>query len=357
MKNNTKGKKITIIISIIIIILEIATFSGYYYVKSQLEPRDEANKENVIVEIPAGSSISDISTILENKKVINNASIFSFYVKYNNDANLKAGNYELSPSMNTDQIVKKMQDGKTVAPEKLIVPEGYTLDQIADRIVAYQPKLKKADVLETMDNPDFIATMMDKYPETVTSDVLNKDIKHPLEGYLYPATYTFKDTNATAETIIEEMVKATDLNIAKYRDELAKQKMSVHDFLTMSSIIEKEATENVDRKKIASVFYNRLAEDMRLQTDPTVLYALGKHKSKTTYADLEVDSPYNTYRNKGLPPGPISNSGESSMEAALYPEKTDYLYFLANTKTGEVYFSKTLEEHNKLKEEHITKNN
>ncbi|MGC9339833.1 endolytic transglycosylase MltG [Listeria ivanovii] len=354
---NTKGKKITIIISVIILVLVIATFSGYYYVKSQLEPRDEASNEKVIVEIPAGSSISDISTILEDKKVINNASIFSFYVKYNNDTNLKAGNYELTPSMNTDQIVKKMQEGKIVAPEKLIIPEGYTLDQIADRIVAYQPKLKKAAVLETMDNPDFIATMMDKYPETVTSDELNKDIKHPLEGYLYPATYTFKDTNATTETIIEEMVKATDLNIAKYRDELTKQKMSVHDFLTMSSIIEKEATENVDRKKIASVFYNRLAEDMRLQTDPTVLYALGKHKSKTTYEDLEVDSPYNTYRNKGLPPGPISNSGESSMEAALYPEKTDYLYFLANTKTGEVYFSKTLEEHNKLKEEHITKNN
>ncbi|MBC1484498.1 endolytic transglycosylase MltG [Listeria immobilis] len=354
---NTKGKKITIIISIIVLILVIATFSGYYYVKSQLEPRDEASKDKMVVEIPAGSSISDISTILEDKKVINNASIFSFYVKYNNDTNLKAGNYELSPAMNTDEIVKKMQEGKTIAPEKLVIPEGYTLDQIAERIVSYQPKLKKADVIETMDNPDFIATMMDKYPETVTNDVLNKAIKHPLEGYLYPATYTFKETNATAETIIEEMVKATELNIAKYRDELTKQKMSVHHFLTMSSIIEKEATENVDRNKIASVFYNRLAKDMPLQTDPTVLYALGKHKSKTTYEDLKVDSPYNTYKNKGLPPGPISNSGSSSMEATLYPEKTDYLYFLANTKTGQVYFSKTLEEHNKLKEEHITKNN
>lgn len=109
---NTKGKKITIIISIIILILVIATFSGYFYVKSQLEPKDEASKEKITVEIPAGSSISDISTILEDKKVINNASIFSFYVKYNNDTNLKAGNYELSPAMNTDQIVKKMQEGK-----------------------------------------------------------------------------------------------------------------------------------------------------------------------------------------------------------------------------------------------------
>ncbi|EUJ51616.1 aminodeoxychorismate lyase [Listeria rocourtiae FSL F6-920] len=112
----------------------------------------------------------------------------------------------------------------------------------------------------------------------------------------------------------------------------------------------------MDRSKISSVFYNRLKEGMPLQTDPTVLYALGKHKSRTMYEDLQVDSPYNTYKYKGLPPGPISNSGKTSMEATLNPEKTDYLYFLANTKTGQVYFSKTLEEHNRLKEEHITNN-
>ncbi|MBC1399246.1 endolytic transglycosylase MltG [Listeria fleischmannii] len=354
--SKSKGKKITLIISIIILVLIIATFSGYFYVQSQLESKDAGSKKEIIVEIPSGSNVKDIGTILEDANVINSGRVFSYYVKYTNENNLKAGKYQLSPSMDTDDIVKVLKAGKTVAPEKLIIPEGYSLDQIADRIVNYQPNLKKADVLKVMDDPTFVKKMIQKYPDTLTNVVLGKDIKHPLEGYLYPATYTPKDSNATAEALIEEMIKATDLNLAPYRDELTKQKKTVHEFLTMSSIIEKEATQNVDRKKIASVFYNRLEENMRLQTDPTVLYALGKHKDRTLYSDLKVDSPYNTYRVNGLPPGPISNSGQSSMEAALYPEKTDFLYFLANTKSGKVYFSKTLEEHNRLKEEHITNN-
>ncbi len=354
--SKSKGKKMTIIISAIVLVLIIATFSGYFYIQSQLGAKDADSKAEVIVEIPSGSNVKDIGNLLEEKNVINDARVFSYYVKYTNENNLKAGKYQLSPSMDTDEIVKVLKEGDTVAPEKLVIPEGYALDQIAERIVNYQPNLKKNDVLKTMDDPSFVKEMIKKYPDTVTDAVLNKDIKHPLEGYLYPATYTFKDANASAETIIEEMIKATDTNLAPYRAELAKQQKSVHEFLTMSSLIEKEATENVDRKKIASVFYNRLDENMRLQTDPTVLYALGEHKDRTLYSDLKVDSPYNTYRVNGLPPGPIANSGQNSMEAALYPEKTDYLYFLANTKTGKVYFSKTLDEHNRLKEEHITSN-
>ncbi|WP_239254026.1 endolytic transglycosylase MltG [Listeria ilorinensis] len=349
-----KGKIITLIIAAVVLVLVVFTFSGYFYVKNQLDAKDPSSKEKIIVDIPSGSNITKIGQILEDDGVVSHGKIFSFYVKYSGDTNLQAGKYELSPSMDTQKIVDILQEGKTVAPDKLVIPEGYTLDQIADKIVEYNPKLKKKEVLKVMDDPDFIHQMMTKYPDTVTKDVLNDQIKHPLEGYLYPATYTFKDSNPSAEAIIEEMIKATDVNLAPYRDEMKKQNKSVHEVLTMSSLIEKEATENVDRKKIASVFYNRLAQDMPLQTDPTVLYALGEHKSRVTYKDLEVDSPYNTYQNKGLPPGPISNSGTSSIEAALYPEQTDYLYFLADPDTGKVYFSKTLDEHNALKEKYIT---
>jgi UPF0755 protein len=121
----------------------------------------------------------------------------------------------------------------------------------------------------------------------------------------------------------------------------------------MASLVEEEATDQTDRKKIASVFYNRLEKGMRLQTDPTVLYSLGSHKDRVLYKDLEVDSPYNTYKVKGLTPGPIASAGKESIEAALSPEQTDYVYFLA-TESGEVIFTKTLEEHNKEKEKHIT---
>jgi UPF0755 protein len=121
----------------------------------------------------------------------------------------------------------------------------------------------------------------------------------------------------------------------------------------MASLIEEEATGQVDRHKISSVFYNRIKKGMPLQTDPTVLYAEGKHKDRVVYKDLDVISPYNTYKNTGLPPGPISNTGKTSIEAALNPAKTDYFYFLA-TSTGEVIFTKTLEEHNREKDKHIS---
>ncbi|MBC1371054.1 endolytic transglycosylase MltG [Listeria booriae] len=351
----SKSKMITLIISSIALILVALTVGGYFYVDSQLQAVNAKSNESIIVDIPKGSKVSEIGDILEENQVIHSSMIFTYYVKYKNEVNLKAGKYKLSPSMSVEQVIAELKKGQVVAPSKLVIPEGYSLDQIADRMVTYQPTLKKEDVLKVMDDKAFVKELIAAYPDTLSNAVLAPNVKHPLEGYLYPATYEF-DSKQDAKAMITQMVKATDTNIAQFKPELTKQKMSVHTFLTMSSLIEKEATANVDRKKISSVFYNRIKAQMPLQTDPTVLYALGKHKSRTLYKDLEVDSPYNTYKNKGLPPGPISNSGQTSMEAALAPEKTDYLYFLANTKTGQVYFSKTLEEHNKLKQEHITNN-
>jgi UPF0755 protein len=141
--------------------------------------------------------------------------------------------------------------------------------------------------------------------------------------------------------------------LAQYQSSMAEREYTAHELLTLSSLIEEEATEKADRGKISSVFYNRMEEGMPLQTDPTVLYALGKHKSRTVYKDLKVDSPYNTYKVKGLPPGPIANAGTSSIEAALQPEDTNYYYFLASS-SGSVYYSETLDEHNEKKAKYIT---
>lgn len=355
MEKKTSKIITVVIVSVVVLLLFIAGIS-YFYVKSELDAKSPNNHKKVTVEIPKGVSSKQIANLLEKKKIINSARVFSFYVKFNNN-NLKAGNYSLSASMSVDQIVKKIQSGKTVPPEKLVIPEGYTITQIASKITVFEPKLSKKEVLSAMDDKAFIKEMIAKYPNLLSKKILHKSIIHPLEGYLYPATYEFKAEHPTAKQIIEEMINATSIKVASYSAELKKQKKSVHEFLTMSSIIEKEAAQDTDRAKIASVFYNRIKAGMPLQTDPTVLYALGKHKTKTYYKDLKVKSPYNTYTNKGLPPGPISNSGVSSMEAALHPAKTDYLYFLANTKTHKVYFSKTLSEHNALKEKHISKGN
>ena len=171
-----------------------------------------------------------------------------------------------------------------------------------------------------------------------------------MEGYLFPATYPFYEEKPDVETVVDEMIQATVSNVSTYLNYLEEKEKTVHWLLTFASLLEKEATQKSDRATIASVFYNRLQpknksqEVMPLQTDPTVAYAHGKHLSVTSYADLEIDDPYNTYKYRGLPPGPIANAGKSSIDAVIDPENTDYLYFLAD-KTGENHFAKSYEEH------------
>lgn len=207
--------------------------------------------------------------------------------------------------------------------------------------------------MNQLTNQQFIKQMQKKYPNTITDDIFNRRIKYALEGYLYPATYSFYEESPPLSEIIETMIKKTDEMLVPYRNKMKELSLSTHQFLTLASLVEEEATEKADREKIASVFYNRLEKNMPLQTDPTVLYSLGKHKERVYYKDLEVNSPYNTYKHKGLPPGPIANAGKQSLDAVANPADTNYFYFLA-TKEGEVIFTKTLDEHNKEKAKHIT---
>ncbi len=325
----------------------------YYFVKSALQPVDKNDRTPIHVSIPIGSSLSVIADQLEKKGLVKNAEVFKYYVKYKEADAFQAGEYSFHRAMTIDEMMKILKTGKVITGEvQLVIPEGYQLSQIA-AMISKETGRSQTEVLKVMNDPAFIKQMIQKYPELLTKEILADKIKYPLEGYLYPATYHYGDKKKPVKEIVEDMIEKTDGVLVQYRTSMAAKKMSAHQLLTMSSLIEKEATEKADRRKISSVFYNRLAQNMPLQTDPTVLYALGKHKSRVYYKDLKVESPYNTYKVKGLTPGPISNSGVSSIEAALNPEQTDYLYFLASP-AGDVYYSKTLEEHNQLKEKYIT---
>ncbi|WP_445490251.1 endolytic transglycosylase MltG [Niallia sp. 03133] len=340
-------------IAIIILIVIIGT-SGYFYIKSALKPVDPGSKKEIIVDIPIGSSVSSIAQSLEDKGLVKNARVFKYYVKFKNESDFMAGKYHMNPSMTFNQIIDSLKTGKIMQKPvfSLTIPEGKQLDEIA-ALIAKKTNQKDKDIIKQLNDESFIQLLMKKYPNLLTTEILAKNVKHPLEGYLFPATYSFYKKDPSLEDIVAVMLDKTENVVMEYQSDLERDELTVHQFLTMSSLIEKEATQKADRGRIASVFFNRIKEGMPLQTDPTVLYAQGKHKEKVTYKDLEVNSPYNTYKNKGMPPGPIANSGIMSMEAALYPEETDYLYFLAS-KEGKVYFAKTLAEHNKLKEKYIT---
>ncbi len=342
-----------IFLSLIIIIGGTAV-GGYLYVKSALKPVDPDNSKPVKVEIPIGSGVTSIGNILEENGIVKNATVFKYYVKFNNESGFQAGSYDLTPSMTLNEIVNSLKTGKVMrkAEFKITLPEGLQLDKITE-IIADKSPYEKDEIEKKLKDKKWIEQLKKEYPNLVTDEVFNKDIKRPLEGYLYPATYSFYEKKPSLEKILNKMIAQTDEVLAQYQDSMADREYTAHELLTMSSLIEEEATEKADRGKISSVFYNRIEEGMPLQTDPTVLYALGEHKSRTVYKDLEVDSPYNTYKVKGLPPGPIANAGLSSIEAALQPEDTNYYYFLASSN-GSVYYSETLEEHNEKKAKYIT---
>ncbi|WP_428909214.1 endolytic transglycosylase MltG [Niallia sp. Krafla_26] len=349
-------RKIVAIISIsIFTIAAVVIISGYFYISSALKPVDPNSKEEIVVKVPIGSGVTSISKILEESGIIKDAHVFKYYVKFKNESSgFMAGDYVLNPSMTLDQIISSLKTGKVMqeAAVKLTIPEGTQLKEIAE-IIAGNTNNTATDVMEKLNDHEFIDSLMKQYPDLLSEEIYDASVKYPLEGYLFPATYSFSEENPSIEEMTTAMLDKTQSVIENYKIQLEEKKMTVHELLTMASLIEEEATEQVDRDQISSVFYNRLDAAMPLQTDPTVLYAKEKHQEKVYYKDLEIDDPYNTYKYPGLTPGPIANAGVSSIEAALSPAETKYMYFLASPD-GQVYFSTTLEEHNEKKAEYIT---
>ncbi|WP_313466732.1 endolytic transglycosylase MltG [Carnobacterium sp.] len=349
------NKIVLSIITILFLLLVVLGIVGYHYVTTSLEPLNASSKEEIQVEIPSGASSADISRILEKDKVIKSASVFSFYIKLNNETDFQAGYYLFSPSMTLDEIIHSLQEGGSPVAfdgTKILVQEGVTVEQIADSIEK-STDFSAAEFLKIVQDPKFLADLQTKYPELLSNAIDAKDTRYVLEGYLFPATYDFTEEMSLKE-VVENMVKKTDEVMQDHYTAIKEKHLTVHEVMTLASLIEREGNTYEDRTKIASVFFNRIDAEMPLQSDISVLYALNKHKEVVTYKDLEVDSPYNLYKNTGYGPGPFDSPSQDSIKAVLNPAETNYLYFLADTKTGKVYFSRTYTEHQELIEEYIT---
>ena len=333
------------IVLVVLIVGGIAAYTGYKYVKSALQPVDKNSEEVVNVKVEIGSNLDTISELLEKNGIIKDARIFKYYAKFNNESDFQAGDYGLTKSMTMDELIESLKSGKVYREPifTMTIPEGRTLDEIAER-VEEKTSYTADEFMKLVTSPEFIDQMIGKYPNILTDEIKGKDLRYALEGYLFPATYSYYEENPSLESIVDQMLNATANTLTPYTEHLAEQKKSVHWLLTFASLLEEEATANTDRATIASIFNNRLEKKMPLQTDPTVLYALGEHKDRVLYDDLEVEHPYNTYKIQGLPPGPIANAGTASIEAVLNAPKTDYFYFLAD-KEGVNHFAKNYDEH------------
>lgn len=293
------------------------------------QPAGAVPKE-VVINIPAGQSLRATTEALYRSKIITNPFKFNMVARLKGYAKqLKAGEYDLAASMPPIKILEKLVKGD-VKLYKLTVPEGFNIYQIAE-LVAQAGFAEKADFIETATDAAFARE------HGITAETF--------EGYLYPETYYFPK-KVSAKTIVSSMVKRFWLVFKPEWQERSKQLgLSIHQVVTLASIIEKETGASFERPLISSVFHNRLKKKMRLESDPTVIYGLENFNGNLNRKHLETLTPYNTYKISGLPPGPISNPGKKSLEAALYPADTEYIYFVSK-KNDTHQFSTNLNDHN-----------
>lgn len=340
-------------IALLVIVL-VGGFFTWNYIKGETQPVDTAQTELVSFEIEQGASVKEVSKALEEEGIIRNSKLFNFYLKFKNVSGFKSGLYHVSKSMTLDEIIAELSGqgkDKDQNATKVLIREGEQLTEIAKE-VEKSTKYSAEDFMAKVQDEDFLRYLVQKFPKLLTQSYNGYQVKYVLEGYLFPATYDMNDSK-TLQMLITEMVAKTDEVMSKYYDKILASDYTLQEIMALASLIEKEGTKLEDRKKISSVFHNRIKENMKLQTDVSVQYALGEHKEALSLEDLEVDSPYNLYQNYGVGPGPYNSPSEDSIVAALEPEKTDYLYFLADIKTKEIYYAKTYEEHLELKAKYI----
>jgi UPF0755 protein len=323
-----------ILLGSLVAVLLVAV-AGVIWVQHQIDPPG-APGPAVQVRVEKGMSVADVGKLLQEKGVITSATIFRYYARLNGAPSVQAGLYTFHKHDSMGQAISVLEKGAAVEDQvSLTIPEGLTLDEIADRVGELPGR--SADRFRDLAKGGTIRSQYE--PADVDS----------LEGLLLPETYEFNKGDDEA-AILRRMVQtfdetATSLGIASAA---AKLNITPYQAVIVASMVEREARVPEDRGPIARVIYNRLQQGMRLQIDATVLYALGEHKDTVLYKDLDVDSPYNTYKVDGLPPGPIASPGKASLQAALQPTPGPWLYYVLSEPNGKHAFASTLDEFNRL---------
>ncbi len=315
---------------------------------------DKNNNVSQDFVINKGDGSTQVGENMAKAKLVKSKYYFWYYVwRTKMDSKLQAGTYEIAKDMTIPEMVDKFSKGKVKSDiVKLVVPEGFTNDKIIKLLEEKKPKLapefKKLVKCQCLNEPECACDRFSKKYDFIKEIPSGLD----LEGYLFPDTYFIakKDTGAT---LLSKFLNNFDKKVSEdLRREIKNQNKSLHEIMTMASIVEREAREDKDRPIIAGIFWNRFNVQHPLQSDATLAYILKTDKVKYYQDEIETNSPYNTYKNNGLPPGPICNPGQEAILATVHPRETDYFYFLNDAKTGETFFAKTLEGHRRNRVEH-----
>ncbi len=342
-------KKIFFIIIVLVVLIVIGVLGLITFYNSSLRAINESDSKEVVVEIKNGSTATDIAKVLKEKELIKNELAFRIYTKINKVSGMQAGTYKLNQNMDVAKIIDCLQKGSDYFPDEITITflEGKNMRWIASTIAQNTNNTEEA-VYSKLTDKEYLNSLIEKY-WFITESILDENIYYSLEGYLFPDTYKFSNKDVSVEQIFTAMLDQMEEKLETYKAKIEQGGYAVHKILTMASIVELEAARVEDRSGVASVLYNRLKNNMSLGSDVTTYYAIKVDMSERDLYQSELNkaNPYNTRgpnMSGKLPIGPISTVGIESIDAALNPESTENLYFVAD-KNGKIYFGKTQAEH------------
>ena len=325
------------------IIITVIIISGFYFFWLISSPVS-AQKASVYFMVETGQTLAEVAQNLEAAGLIKSSSAFKIYAKIRGwQGQLIAGNHLLDKNMNAREILHSLISNDNLRNEKTItIIEGWRIEEIADYLEANKIVSKKDFLNEVL-----TSNWRDQYAFLTGVEAKT------LEGFLFPDTYRIF-LNATAKDIVKKMLDNFDSKLtAKMINDISAAKFNIFEVVTLASIIEREVPKDEDKKLIADIFLKRLEAKIALQSDATINFITGKGQAQPTLDDLKINSPYNTYKYRGLPPGPIANPGLASLEAVIYPTANPYYYFLTTLDEGRVIYSRTYEEHLRNKAKYL----
>lgn len=352
MPTRRKVNSVRVVLLVVVCILIIAGLAGIFVVKNGLASTGNGDK-NIVFTIESGDTLDKVVQNLEEDHLISNATVTKVYAKASHNTNFVAGTFELNDGMSVKEILSYIQDSTKLKKDTLIlkVPEGKWSKEIADEISnLYDGKFSSEEILNQWNDISYIEKLAKDYSFIHVDDLNNSNYKVKLEGYLFPDTYYLEKEDSIDE-ITQIMLDRFEVMYNENKEAFDKSELSIHQIISLASVVQFEASEPDDMAKIAGVFYNRLEQGMKLQSSVTVCYALYDDfkDPQDCETNPEIDSPYNTYLHEGLPVGPILNPGEDAIEAVLNPDrKGGYLFFAADIYRkvdGKVHYSKTYEKH------------
>ena len=354
-KKKKKKKRGCGCLVLLILVLAVLVGAGGYYTLG-LMPVDPDSEEKVVVEIPNGSGSSAIVEILDDAGLVKNKTCAKINSRIGGYNSLQANTYIFSPSMSFNEIMTVINTGdfEYISKESIEVKDGARLQQVAEAVSEQLPYTTE-EILEKWSDKKYLNQLIERY-WFLTDEILNKDVMYPLEGYLYADTYFVTTDNSTIEGFTEMCLDRMDEELSNRRPEIEASGFTVHQLLTLTSIVTKEATAD-DQAGVAGVFMNRLDKGMSLGSDVTVCYIFQEDRVDLKVSQLESTNPYNTRKFAGLPPGPICQVVGSAIDATLNYEKHDYLFFIADEQgivrysTDEAGHESNIDEHGLVKDE------